>query len=132
MIGTMAYRADYENTIGEEKALRRTAAEKNCNLPPPAPTLAPPPATSTPPDASAGYVSPSKATKVSTEKLRAEKLAARGASPPIHFQKNLDVSHSLARKETAVQGLLFCSTHISGWTWRLTDQQKMQPHWTDK
>ena len=53
VIGTMAYRADYENTIGEEKALRRTAAEKNCNLPPPAPTLAPPPATYTPPAAPA-------------------------------------------------------------------------------
>jgi hypothetical protein len=37
LIGTMAYRADYEKLTGEEKELRRTAAEKNCALPPPAP-----------------------------------------------------------------------------------------------
>jgi hypothetical protein len=44
LIGTIAYRADYENAIGEEKVLRRAAAEKNCNLPPPEPAVAPTPA----------------------------------------------------------------------------------------
>ncbi len=53
VIGTMSYRADYEKTIGEEKALRRTAAEKNCNLLPPAPTLSPTPAAYAPPAAAA-------------------------------------------------------------------------------
>ena len=43
LIGTMSYRADYESAIEEEKVLRRAAAEKNCNLPPPAPTVAPSP-----------------------------------------------------------------------------------------
>ena len=43
LIGTMAYRTDYERTIDEEKVLRRVAAEKNCNLPPPAPSVAPTP-----------------------------------------------------------------------------------------
>jgi hypothetical protein len=41
LIGTMSYRMDYERAIDEEKVLRRVAAEKNCNLPPPAPTVAP-------------------------------------------------------------------------------------------
>jgi hypothetical protein len=41
LIGTMSYRADYESAIEEEKVLRRVAAEKNCNLPPPAPSAAP-------------------------------------------------------------------------------------------
>ncbi len=41
LIGTMAYRADYENAIGQEKVLRRAAAEKNCNLPPPKPAVEP-------------------------------------------------------------------------------------------
>lgn len=36
LIGNMSYRADYENAVGEEKVLRRTAAEKKCELPPPA------------------------------------------------------------------------------------------------
>jgi hypothetical protein len=36
LIGNLAYRNDYENTVGEEKVLRRTAAEKKCELPPPA------------------------------------------------------------------------------------------------
>ena len=36
MIGNLAYRVDYENAVGEEKILRRTAAEKKCDLPPPA------------------------------------------------------------------------------------------------
>jgi hypothetical protein len=43
LIGTMTYRADYEKAIDEEKVLRRVAAEKNCNLPPPAPSVAPTP-----------------------------------------------------------------------------------------
>ena len=43
LIGTMTYRADYESAIEEEKVLRRVAAEKNCNLPPPAPSVTPSP-----------------------------------------------------------------------------------------
>jgi hypothetical protein len=43
LIGNLSYRADYENALGEEKVLRRTAAEKKCDLPPP-----PQPAASTP------------------------------------------------------------------------------------
>ena len=35
LIGNLTYRADYENAVGEEKVLRRTAAEKKCDLPPP-------------------------------------------------------------------------------------------------
>jgi hypothetical protein len=35
LIGNLTYRADYENVLGEEKVLRRTAAEKKCDLPPP-------------------------------------------------------------------------------------------------
>jgi hypothetical protein len=54
LIGTMAYRADYEKLTGEEKELRRTAAEKNCALPPPAPAIAPSPAAYIPPTAPAG------------------------------------------------------------------------------
>jgi hypothetical protein len=49
LIGNMSYRADYENAVGEEKVLRRTAMEKKCDLPPPAV-----PASSTP----AAYVTP--------------------------------------------------------------------------
>ena len=44
LIGTMSYRANYEIAIDEEKVLRRVAAGKNCNLPPPAPTAPIPPA----------------------------------------------------------------------------------------
>ena len=44
LIGTMAYRTDYQSAIDEEKVLRRVAAGKNCNLPPPAPTAPIPPA----------------------------------------------------------------------------------------
>ena len=44
LIGTMTYRTDYEKAIDEEKVLRRVAAGKNCNLPPPAPTAPIPPA----------------------------------------------------------------------------------------
>ena len=43
LIGNMTYRADYENALGEEVVLRRVAAEKNCDLPPP-----PQPVSSTP------------------------------------------------------------------------------------
>jgi hypothetical protein len=32
VIGAMAYRADYANSVGEEKVLRRTAADKKCSL----------------------------------------------------------------------------------------------------
>ena len=56
LIGTMTYRADYEKTFGEEKVLRYAAAEKNCNLPSPAPVVAPPPAAY--PPASAPAVPP--------------------------------------------------------------------------
>lgn len=35
VIATLAYRADYEKALGEEKLLRRTAAEKKCELEPP-------------------------------------------------------------------------------------------------
>lgn len=43
LIGNLSYRADYENMLGEEAVLRRVAAEKRCDLPPP-----PQPAPSTP------------------------------------------------------------------------------------
>ena len=59
LIGNLSYRAEYENARGEEAVLRRTAAEKNCQLPPPtsaasgvaAPSVAaaPSPAPSAPP-----------------------------------------------------------------------------------
>ncbi len=41
LIGNLTYRADYENAVAEEKVLRRTAADKNCDLdaPPPAPAV---------------------------------------------------------------------------------------------
>jgi hypothetical protein len=50
LIGNLSYRADYENAVAEEKVLRRTAADKNCDLtaPPPAPA-APTAATFIPP-----------------------------------------------------------------------------------
>jgi hypothetical protein len=35
VIGALAYRTDYEKALGEEKVLRRTAAEKKCELDPP-------------------------------------------------------------------------------------------------
>lgn len=35
VIGGLAYRAEYENAVGEEKVLRQTAAEKKCDLNPP-------------------------------------------------------------------------------------------------
>jgi len=44
LIGNLTYRADYENAVGEEKVLRRVAAEKKCDLP----TPPVPPASSTP------------------------------------------------------------------------------------
>jgi hypothetical protein len=43
LIGNLTYRADYENTVAEEKVLRRAAAEKNCDLNPPPPPAAPTP-----------------------------------------------------------------------------------------
>ena len=49
LIGNMTYRADYENALGEEAVLRRVAAEKKCDLPPP-----PQPVASTP----AAYAAP--------------------------------------------------------------------------
>jgi hypothetical protein len=36
VIGGMSYRANYEKAVGEEKVLRRTAADKNCALETPA------------------------------------------------------------------------------------------------
>lgn len=36
VIGNLAYRAEYEDILGEEKVLRRTATEKNCDLTSPA------------------------------------------------------------------------------------------------
>ena len=53
LIGNLTYRADYENAVGEERVLRRTAAEKKCNLPPPAaaPSSPTPAAYTTPPPA---------------------------------------------------------------------------------
>jgi len=44
LIGNLSYRADYENTAGEEKVLRRAAAEKKCELPPPVVPVSPTPA----------------------------------------------------------------------------------------
>jgi len=35
VIGAISYRPDYEKQLGEEKVLRRTAAEKKCALEPP-------------------------------------------------------------------------------------------------
>ena len=45
VIANLSYRADYESTLGEERVLRRTAAEKKCDLPPPVTVAAPTPAT---------------------------------------------------------------------------------------
>jgi hypothetical protein len=39
VIANLSYRVEYENTLGEEGVLRRTAAEKKCDLPPPAATV---------------------------------------------------------------------------------------------
>ena len=58
VIGNLSYRLDYENTVGEEKLLRRTAAEKKCELPPPAGAVAPTPSYATSPQASAPGNSP--------------------------------------------------------------------------
>ena len=44
LIGNLTYRTDYESAVGEEKVLRRAAAEKKCDLPPPPA----PPASTTP------------------------------------------------------------------------------------
>ncbi len=53
LIGNMTYRADYENVLGEEAVLRRAAAEKKCDLPPP-----PQPVSSTPAAYSPAPVAP--------------------------------------------------------------------------
>jgi hypothetical protein len=34
VIGSMAYRADYESVLSEERLLQRTAADKNCGFTP--------------------------------------------------------------------------------------------------
>ena len=51
LIGNMSYRADYENVLGEEAVLRRVAADKKCDLPPPPQPVATTPAaySATPP-----------------------------------------------------------------------------------
>ena len=58
LIGNMSYRADYENTMGEEQVLRRTAAEKKCELPAPAVPTSPTPAVYSAPPPPAAYTSP--------------------------------------------------------------------------
>jgi hypothetical protein len=35
LVGALAYRADYEAVLSEEKLLQRTAAEKKCEVGPP-------------------------------------------------------------------------------------------------
>jgi hypothetical protein len=35
LVGALAYRADYETVLSEEKLLQRTAAEKKCEVGPP-------------------------------------------------------------------------------------------------
>jgi hypothetical protein len=54
LIGNLTYRADYENALGEEKVLRRAAAEKKCDLNAPPPQPAPTPTAYTAPSAPAG------------------------------------------------------------------------------
>jgi hypothetical protein len=58
LIGNLTYRADYENTLSEEKLLRRTAAEKKCELPPPAVPASPTQAVYSAPPAPAAYGAP--------------------------------------------------------------------------
>jgi hypothetical protein len=58
LIGNMSYRADYENTLGEERLLRRTAAEKKCELPPPAVPASPTPTAYTTHPPPAAYSAP--------------------------------------------------------------------------
>jgi hypothetical protein len=63
VVGTLSYRADYENALGEEKVLRRAAVEKKCELPPPvSPTSPTPAAYSTPPAPLTSSVPPTSAT----------------------------------------------------------------------
>jgi hypothetical protein len=38
VIGALAYRSDYETVLEQKRVLRRTAAEKKCQLTPPAAT----------------------------------------------------------------------------------------------
>jgi predicted small secreted protein len=59
LIGNMSYRADYEKTLGEEKLLRRTAAEKKCELPPPAVAASPTPTAYSTQPPPAAYTAPS-------------------------------------------------------------------------
>jgi predicted small secreted protein len=61
LIGNLSYRADYENAVGEEKLLRRTAAEKKCDLPPPAAPVSPTPAAYTAPPAPVAVPAPASA-----------------------------------------------------------------------
>jgi hypothetical protein len=58
VIGNLSYRADYENAVGEEQVLRRSAAEKKCDLPPPPATAMAPAAAPPAPSAPAAYASP--------------------------------------------------------------------------
>jgi len=59
LIGNLTYRADYENILAEEKILRRTAAEKKCDLPPPpAPPVSSAPAAYTAPPPAAPAAAP--------------------------------------------------------------------------
>jgi hypothetical protein len=52
VIANLSYRAEYENALGEENLLRRTAAEKKCDLPPRAAPVSPtPPIYTTRPEA---------------------------------------------------------------------------------
>jgi hypothetical protein len=49
LIGNLSYRTDYESSVAEERVLRRTAADKKCDLPPPAePVVATPTAYTAP------------------------------------------------------------------------------------
>jgi hypothetical protein len=58
LIGNMSYRADYEKTVGEERLLRRTAADKKCELPPPGAPASPTPTAYTTPPPPAAYSAP--------------------------------------------------------------------------
>jgi hypothetical protein len=58
LIGNLTYRTDYEKVLSEEKLLRRTAAEKKCELPPPAVPASPTQAVYTAPPPPAAYSAP--------------------------------------------------------------------------
>ncbi len=71
VIGNLSYRPDYENTLGEEKVLRRAAAEKKCDLPPPVSPSSPTPAAfSAPATSSTPPVSPGAPTFQSDQTIR--------------------------------------------------------------